>query len=71
MKRRVLMSSDHSTFHLVFQGAPHQSYRLQASTNLTDWFDLSTNSASASGIVQYDDASVSASGSKFYRFITP
>ena len=41
--------SGNQNFHLVFQGIPNQSYRLQASTNLVDWFDVSTNTASANG----------------------
>lgn len=55
-------------FHLDFQGLPNHSYRLQCSTNLTDWMDLATITAAGNGRLQYDD---SMSAMKFYRFVWP
>ena len=58
-------------FRLEFQGLPNTAYRLQASTNLTTWFEHSTNSTAGNGRLQYDDATAPASAIRFYRFVWP
>ena len=58
-------------FRLEFQGLPNTAYRLQASTNLTTWFERSTNSTAGDGHLQYDDVTTPTSAIRFYRFVWP
>ena len=60
-----------NTFRLEFQALPNTDYRLQASTNLTIWFELSTNRTAGDGRLQYDDATDPSSAMRFYRFVWP
>ena len=61
---------DHG-FRLNFQGIPNQTYRLQASTNLTSWFELSPMSTAGDGSLQHDDILGTSSAARFYRFVWP
>jgi hypothetical protein len=60
-----------NSLRLEFQAIPNTAYRLQASTNLTTWFELSTNTTAGDGHLQYDDATAPASAIRFYRFVWP
>jgi hypothetical protein len=63
--------SSNQIFHLNFQAIPNTSYRLQATTNFTTWFDLSTNTTGEDGRLQYDEMTQPSSGIRFYRFVWP
>jgi uncharacterized repeat protein (TIGR01451 family) len=43
------------------------SYRISASTNLTTWTVLSTNTAGANGTIKFTDTAASAYSRRFYR----
>ena len=49
---------------------PNRNYRLQASTNLLTWIDL-TNSSSASGTLDIQDPSSTNASTRFYRLAPP
>jgi hypothetical protein len=57
------------SFTLVLTGQPEQSYVIQASTNLTSWIPVSTNTASGIGKFIFTDANVSSFGQRFYRAV--
>jgi len=59
--------------HMVAKGNPGQVYQLQASATLEDssWSDISTNTASGSGVVEFDDLTATNHESRFYRIFTP
>jgi len=56
---------------LQFFGAPLQSYRLQASTDLSNWAAIQTNNATARGVLQFQDAEAAIIPKRFYRTVTP
>ncbi len=52
---------------LQAQGAPGQSFDIQASTNLQSWLDLGTFLADTNGLLQYADTNASNLPSRFYH----
>jgi hypothetical protein len=59
-------------FQIQFQGPASQSVRIQGSTNLVSWQDISTIVLSNGSTVQYTDPQASNYPSfRFYRAITP
>ena len=42
--------------NLEFHGIPDYSYVTERSTNLTDWVDVSTNTASTNGVISVSDS---------------
>lgn len=64
--RLEVLSSGASPFVVGFRGEPNRYYRLQATVNFTNWFDLGvTNSATGSG--SFIDNTSSAVSNRFYR----
>jgi hypothetical protein len=55
------------TFLLRLVGEAGRQYALEASTNLTSWTALKTNSAGTDGTVIMDDPAAASSPGKFYR----
>jgi len=53
-------------FQLEFNGPSAQSVRIQGSTNLASWQDISTNVLSNGAIIQFTDPQ--AANYPFYRF---
>lgn len=62
-----LGSLPNGTFLLHLAGEPGRRYALEASTNLTGWTALKTNTAGTDGTVIMDDPSAASSPAKFYR----
>ncbi len=52
---------------LQFHAAPGQRYAIEATTNFINWQSLITNTANASGIVQFDDEEAPTTPFRFYR----
>jgi len=60
--------------HLGFNGAPGQTYLIQAATNLMppiDWTTISTNTADSNGLFDVSDLNATNYGCRFYRATTP
>jgi hypothetical protein len=57
-------------FQLTVTGQPNTVYVVQASTNLTSWVPLSTNS-SATGTFTFTDTTTPAPQQRFYRTFRP
>jgi hypothetical protein len=57
-------------FQLVVTGQPSVAYVIQASTNLTSWVSLSTNT-SATGTFTFIDTTTPAHQLRFYRTLRP
>ena len=54
-----------------FTGAPDVTYRLQHAANVTGpWSDLATNTAPASGLIEYHETTPPP-GQAFYRAVQP
>ena len=68
--QNATVSISGSTATLTFYGVPGLSYITQRSTNLTDWVNISTNTAPAGVLFQVTDNSAPA-GSAYYRLSTP
>ncbi len=58
-------------FQLSFLGGPGRTYRIEASTTLTTWQTISTNTAATNGLFQYIDGKASNFPTRFYRTVTP
>jgi hypothetical protein len=58
------------TFDFSLGGVPNLIYRIQASSNLINWSDISTNTAGTGGAV---NISTSTAGftNRFFRAVTP
>jgi hypothetical protein len=56
---------------LNFCGTPATSYRILASTNLTDWDPIATVLSDANGLYGYTDTNVFLHRYRFYRTVTP
>jgi hypothetical protein len=58
--------------HLVFAGIPGFSYVVQATTNLSPavWVNLSTNTAGASGLFNYNDLNATNYSMRYYRSVS-
>jgi hypothetical protein len=55
---------------LRFTGEPNRPYRLQASTNLVDWLDISTNTP-VNGLLRFVDPNAASMERRFYRAVSP
>jgi hypothetical protein len=55
---------------LRFTGEPNHTYRLQASTNLVDWLDISTNTP-VNGLLRFVDPNAASIDHRFYRAVSP
>jgi len=55
---------------LRFTGQPNHTYRLQASTNLVDWLDISTNTP-VNGLLRFVDPAAVSIDHRFYRAVSP
>jgi hypothetical protein len=54
-------------FSFVLAGTPFATYRVQASTNLTTWTAIATNSLPASGVVTITDPQATTLSRRYYR----
>jgi uncharacterized repeat protein (TIGR01451 family) len=56
-------------FELTVLAEPNLKYIIQASTNLSTWVSLSTNTASPGGTIKYVDATTPAPKTRYYRAV--
>jgi hypothetical protein len=56
---------------ITFAGIPSYSYVVQASTNLTSWIPVSTNSAGTNGLFIYNDLTATNYANRYYRSVAP
>jgi Beta-propeller repeat len=66
----TLQRHSDGTVILQAQGAPGESFDIEASTNLLDWLDLGTVQADTNGRVQFDDTNAPTFPARFY-YTTP
>ena len=59
------LASGMFTFH--FYGEPGTNYVVQGSTNLVNWLSLATNQVNGLGYLEFNDASATNYGKRFYR----
>jgi hypothetical protein len=52
---------------ITLQGAPHQTYVIEASTNLAQWSAIETNTSAADGKLIYLDTDAAQASQRFYR----
>jgi hypothetical protein len=62
-------SLNNHQFELTVVAEPNLRYIIQASTNLSTWIPLSTNTASAAGTIKYIDATSPAPKQRYYRVV--
>jgi hypothetical protein len=55
---------------VLMEGAAGPGYRLQASTDLSAWTSLQTNSA-PTGVWEFSDPAAPSFDHRFYRAVTP
>jgi hypothetical protein len=60
-----------ATVNLQWFGKVGQSYRIQASTTLTNWTDLATVQANSNNIYSFQDTNAPAYSYRFYRSVSP
>jgi hypothetical protein len=60
-----------SRFRMHHQGTLGHAYLLQSSSNLANWFTLSTNAPDASGTSTYDDTNIAPALHRSYRVLKP
>jgi uncharacterized repeat protein (TIGR03806 family) len=56
---------------ILFVGVSGRTYRLQTSTDLSDWTDAQTITAGPGGLVDYVDTQTAGVGARFYRVAWP
>jgi hypothetical protein len=56
-----------SSFWLRAQGLPNQTYTVQASTNLPNWFDLMNVLSDSNGVAEFVDTNLGNGTVRFYR----
>ena len=67
-----LVDANAGKFQLQFQGSTSQSVRIQRSTDLVSWEDVSTHVLSNGSVIQFTDPQATNSPSfRFYRAICP
>ena len=60
-------SGDGTSYQFGLEGGAFQTYRVEYSLNLIEWFFLGEFTADALGMLQIDDTEVSALFRRFYR----
>ena len=65
-----ISNSSGSQVTLTLAGSPNVKYRIQASTNLTTWQDISTNTAGTNGAITFS-TSTNGFTRRFFRVVTP
>lgn len=63
------ISNNNGSADILFQGIASQEYIIQRSQNLTDWSDISTNTADGSGVIEFNE--VPPTNPAFYRTRSP
>jgi hypothetical protein len=56
---------------MVFAGNPAQTYRIEASTTLTNWVDLGRATESTNGFFEFIDLDAGLYQRSFYRIHAP
>ena len=62
-----LVLSPAGQFKFQLSGTPTSLILIQASSNLTQWSSISTNTFAADGTVRFEDSAAPAHGQRFYR----
>ncbi len=65
----LTISNNNGSADILFQGIASQEYIIQRSQNLTNWSDISTNTADGSGVIQFSE--VPPTNPAFYRTRSP
>ena len=65
----AVVAAGSGALELRFVGETGRTYRLQASTDLFEWVDIATNTASG-GVIEYSDPDWSNRQRWFYRMVT-
>jgi outer membrane autotransporter protein len=65
-----VIATGSGSWELLISGEPGRTYRLQASTNLIDWLDLSTITPS-NGLFRFVDPDATKLNRRFYRTVSP
>ena len=66
----AVIATGSGSWEFLFTGEPGRTYRLQGSTNLIDWLDLSTNTP-ANGLFRFVDPDAMKLNWRFYRTVSP
>jgi uncharacterized repeat protein (TIGR01451 family) len=56
-------------FQITLTGQPDFTYIIQASTNITSWSPISTNTAAGNGVLQFTDTNAPGLNQRFYRAV--
>jgi uncharacterized repeat protein (TIGR01451 family) len=56
-------------FQITLTGQPNFTYVIQASTNITSWSSISTNTAAGNGVLQFTDTNAPGLNQRFYRAV--
>jgi hypothetical protein len=64
------VSSNGTSVQMTFSAIPNLNYRIQASTNLVTWTNLTTNNAGSNGAISFT-TSITNFPKRFFRAITP
>ena len=56
---------------LQFPGTPGEPYKVQATTNFPNWFDIGLGTAATNGLLQFEDTNAMQFPSRFYQTVTP
>ena len=67
----AIVPTTNGLFQLSFLAGPSRTYRIEASTNLTVWQSVSTNTSQSNGVFQFIDGNASNFPIRFYRTVTP
>ncbi|MBI4327295.1 MAG: hypothetical protein HY674_18835 [Chloroflexi bacterium] len=65
-----IVATGAGSWELLVTGDPGRTYRFQASTNLIDWLDISTNTPS-NGLFRFVDPDAIELHRRFYRTVSP
>jgi hypothetical protein len=66
-----LESATGGVLHLAFASTNDQQYRMLASSNLTGWFSVSTNTTGTSNFFEFFDPAMMSNRTLFYRTASP
>jgi hypothetical protein len=64
----LFLQGERGLLKVRFSALPNVTYRFQASTNLVDWLDLSTNTP-VNGVFRFVDADAIDLSRRYYRAV--
>jgi hypothetical protein len=66
-----LESATNGVLRLVFAGTNGLQYQMLASSNLANWFPVSTNTTGTSNLFEFVDSTPSSNRTRFYQTVSP